>query len=237
MAKPTVLVTGVSRGIGRAVAERCLRQGWRVIGVSRQPAADLDIEHESVDLAGDDARERLAAIARKLRPQRLVANAGVVEPDSLETASAEVLRRTFRVNIEAVLWSMQAVVPAMRETGFGRIVVIGSRAALGKAGRIAYGGSKAGIAGIARSAAIELAADGITVNVVAPGPVETELFAANHAPGSPARQRIEAEVPVRRLGTPEEIAAAVAYFLDDDAGFTTGQTLYVCGGLTIGAVG
>jgi 3-oxoacyl-[acyl-carrier protein] reductase len=125
--------------------------------------------------------------------------------------------------------------PGMRQAKYGRIVNIGSRAALGRQSRIVYGSSKAAVASMTRSLALEVAREGITVNCVAPGPVETELFRKNNAPGSPERQWVEGAIPMQRIGTPQEVAAACAYFLSDEAAYTTGQVLYVCGGLSVGS--
>jgi NAD(P)-dependent dehydrogenase (short-subunit alcohol dehydrogenase family) len=122
----------------------------------------------------------------------------------------------------------------MRQAKYGRIVNIGSRAALGREARIVYGSSKAAVASMTRSLALEVAREGITVNCVAPGPVETELFLKNHPHGSPERRKIAGAIPMDRVGTPKEVAAACAYFLSEDAAYTTGQVLYVCGGLSVG---
>jgi len=94
-------------------------------------------------------------------------------------------------------------------------------------------GAQGGPAPATDATAMELATDGITANNVAPGPIETELFAQNTPPGSPARAAFVSTVPMRRMGQPEEVAEAVAYFLSDRAGYTTGQTLYVCGGMSV----
>ena len=117
------------------------------------------------------------------------------------------------------------------------MVNIGSRAALGKGGRTVYGASKAGLAGMTRTWALELAADGITVNTVAPGPIATELFNQSNPPGQPKTLALEASIPVGRVGQPEEVAHSVAMFLDPRAGFITGQLLYVCGGISVGLAG
>ncbi len=235
MRQHTVLVTGASRGIGAAVAARCMAEGWRVIGVSRNPAPDAAFEQHAIDLAAPGAAEALRDLARATRPSGLVANAGLVAAGALEAIADADFDATMRLNVQSAIWAVQAAAPMMREAGFGRIVLIGSRAALGKAGRGVYGASKAALAGLARSFALELARDGVTVNCVAPGPIDTELFAINQPPGSAGRARIEATIPVGRLGAPGEVAAAVAYFLSPDAGFTTGQTLQVCGGLSVGS--
>jgi NAD(P)-dependent dehydrogenase (short-subunit alcohol dehydrogenase family) len=121
----------------------------------------------------------------------------------------------------------------MKGVGFGRIVNMASRAALGKELRTAYAASKAGLIGATRVWALELGAHGITVNALGPGPIATELFNRANPPGDPRTRAIVESVPVKRVGTPEDVAHA-AGFLDERAGFVTGQVLYVCGGLTVG---
>jgi NAD(P)-dependent dehydrogenase (short-subunit alcohol dehydrogenase family) len=132
---------------------------------------------------------------------------------------------------------VQALLPGMKEAKFGRIVNMSSRAALGKELRTAYAASKAGLQGMARVWALELGQYGITANAVGPGPVRTELFERGNPPDSPRTQAIINAVPVRRIGLPEDVAHSVSFLLDARSGFVTGQVLYVCGGLTIGAAG
>jgi len=230
------IVTGVSRGIGLAIARYLLSEGHEVVGMARS-RPDIDgISFYEADLSDPTVTASvLAEVVSRHHVLRLVNNAGFAEITALETATPTQLDAMVAVNLRAPMQAIQAVAPGMRKAGFGRIVNIGSRTALGKPGRLIYGATKAALAGMTRTAALELAADGITVNCIAPGPVETELFAAGNPPGSQARQRFTAGIPVGRVGTPEEIAHACAYFLDARAGFTTGQVLYVCGGMTIGA--
>ena len=129
----------------------------------------------------------------------------------------------------------QALVPGMREAGFGRIVNIASRAALGKELRTAYSATKAGLQGMTRTWALEEGKQGITVNAVAPGPIATELFMNANPADSERTKAIVNSIPVGRMGTPDDVAHAAAFLLSTDAGFITGQTLYVCGGMTVGA--
>lgn len=234
MGRETVLITGVSRGIGKAIAARCAAEGYEVLGVSRTAPEGFPGRHVAIDLGAPEAKDALADLAAQTKPARLVANAGVVFSDRIEDVKGEAFAATYRLNVESLLWAMQACLPSMRAERFGRIVLLGSRAALGKVGRAVYGSSKAAVTGLARSAALELAGDGVTVNVVAPGPIETEMLAVNQPEGSPERARLLAATPMKRTGRPEEVAAAAAYFLSEDAGFTTGQTLYVCGGFSVG---
>lgn len=240
MNTPIALVTGGSRGIGRAIVERLLEDGYQVVNFSRT-APDQVLRGEtfrSVDLG--DAGATIAA-ARELAAERpvlnLVNNAGMIQVANLEDITQEELARTMALNIAAPVLLMQALLPGMRAAGYGRVVNIGSRAALGKGGRSVYGASKAGLAGMARTWALELAGDGITVNTVAPGPVATELFNRSNPPGAPRTLALEASIPVGRVGRPEEVAHTVAMFLDPRAGFMTGQLLYVCGGMSVGLAG
>jgi NAD(P)-dependent dehydrogenase (short-subunit alcohol dehydrogenase family) len=232
-----VLITGGSGGIGRAIAARCAAAGWRVVNLDLHPPGVLlprEAYHrcDVSDLAM--TRAVLAEIAAAHAPTRLVNNVGVVKPARLEDTTVEDLGTVLEVNLRSAILAAQALLPAMRAAGFGRIVNIASRAALGKELRTAYGASKAGLIGLARSWALELAADGITANAIGPGPIATELFRRANPDNSPRTRAIIEGVPLRRLGTPEDVAHAAAFFLDDRAGFVTGQVVYVCGGLTVG---
>ncbi len=128
----------------------------------------------------------------------------------------------------------QAALPAMERAGFGRIVLVSSRAVLGAPTRTAYSATKAGLIGLARTWALELARKGITVNVVAPGPTRSAMFHDVLPEGDPRIAQLAASIPAGRIGEPEDVAHAVMYFVSEGAGFVTGQTLYVCGGLSVG---
>lgn len=236
MEKPVTLVTGVSKGIGKTIAEDLTARGHHVVGLSRsRPGGWFKGSFVAVDLADAGATvEVLQRVTSEHRVLRLVNNAAISIAGQAEKLTVKDLDDIMSLNFRAVLQCVQAVLPGMRAAKFGRIVNLGSRALLGREGRIAYGGSKAAVASMTRSLALEVAGDGITANCVAPGPVETEMFAQNHPHGSAERARITGAVPMGRVGSTEEIAAACAYFLSDAAGFTTGQVLYVCGGLSVG---
>lgn len=237
MVTPGILITGGSGGIGRALARRAAEAGWRPVTLDLR-APDDPLPNEAfiacdfADLAG--ARAALAEAASRHAPTRLVNNVGIVRPAPLEETSAEDLAAVMDVNLRSAVLAAQALLPAMRDAGFGRIVNIASRAALGKELRSAYAASKAGLIGLTRTWALELAAQGITVNAIGPGPIATDLFRRANPDNSPKTRAIIEGVPVRRLGTPEDVAHAAGFFLDDRAGFVTGQVVYVCGGLTVG---
>jgi len=236
MDQRVTLVTGVSKGIGRAVAEEMTARGHHVVGMSRSRPGDwFKGAFASVDFADAAAtKDALARVVKEHRITGLVNNAGISNAKRAEELGLEDIDKVMGVNFRALVQCIQAVLPGMRQAKYGRIVNIGSRAALGRESRIVYGGSKAAVASMTRSLALEVARDGITVNCVAPGPVETELFLKNHPHGSPERRKIAGAVPMDRVGTPKEVAAACAYFLSEDAAYTTGQVLYVCGGLSVG---
>ncbi len=239
MNQGVTLVTGASRGIGRAIADHLMASGQTVIGIAtKQPADPFAGELFLADFSDQDATaDVLAEISSTHQVTRLVNNAGVSPSGSaIEDLTAAELEAVMAVNVRAAMQCTQACLPAMLAAGFGRIVNMGSRASLGRAKRSAYGMSKAALIAMTRTLALEHAGDGITVNCVAPGPVETDMFLANHPIGSEAYKAWMANVPVGRMAQPDEIATACAYFLSDKAGFTTGQVLYVCGGLSVGSM-
>jgi 3-oxoacyl-[acyl-carrier protein] reductase len=239
MTEKTALVTAASRGIGRGIASRLTADGYRVVNLDRAaPATRLPGESFiQVDLADRAATAAaLAEVVERHAPTRLVNNAGVVRPASLEDVTLEDLEAVVSLNLRCAIQCAQAVLPAMKAARLGRIVNISSRAAIGKELRTVYAATKAGLIGMTKTWALELAAAGITVNAIGPGPIGTELFHAVNPPDSPKTKAIIEGVPVKRLGTPDDIAHAAAFLLDDRAGFVTGQVLYVCGGMTVGLV-
>ncbi len=238
------VVTGASSGIGAALAQHLAGLGHHVVTLQRRRPAFAGrvgaglVEHMEVDLmAPGAAAEAGAQLARRHAVGYLVNNAGVNRPGNIDAVTDDDLEAVWKLNVKAPIALVQALLPGMRERRFGRIVNLSSRAVLGKTARIAYVSSKAGLIGLTRSLALEVAADGITVNAIAPGPVASELFDNGHPIGSDKRAQVIRSVPVQRVGTPQDIARAVAFFLDPDSGYITGQTLFVCGGVSISGSG
>ena len=231
------VVTGASAGIGRAIAEALLAQGTRVVNLDHvlpdwhhplltSYQADLTCEAPT--------RERAAEIAARHHVTALVNNAGATRPGTIDSATMAALDNVVGLHLRAVILLTQAFLPSLRACGRGRIVNMSSRAALGKAERIVYSATKAAMIGLTRTLAMELGPDGITVNAIGPGPIDTELFRNSNPEGAPQTQRILDSIAVGRMGTADDVARAALFFLSPDNGFVTGQVLYVCGGTTLG---
>ncbi|WMD19843.1 SDR family oxidoreductase [Achromobacter seleniivolatilans] len=238
MSKETAyLVTGGSAGIGAAIIRMLLDAGHKVVNIDyklpENPPAGL-VSYQA-DLT-DEARTKEVAreVTEAYNIVGLVNNAGATRPGTADTATLADLDYVVNLHLRTALILVQAALPAMREAGFGRIVNMSSRAALGKPDRVVYSATKAGLVGLTRTLAMELGGDGITVNAIGPGPIATDLFTKSNPAGAPQTERIINSIVVKRLGTPEDVARAAMFFLSPDNGFVTGQMLYVCGGTTLG---
>jgi 3-oxoacyl-[acyl-carrier protein] reductase len=233
----TTLVTGASKGIGLEIAKRAAADGHNVIGIARSKLDQpFPGEYHQIDLEdAEKATQTLDDLLRNTPVDNLVNNAGYPIPQSVWETSLENFDKQIAVNLRAALICTKACLPAMQEKKRGRIVNISSRAILGKTERSAYAAAKSGLVGFTRVWALELAAYGITVNAIAPGPIATELFLEHNVPGTEKYDAIARTVPVKRMGRPEDVTAAVAFLISDQASFITGQLLHVCGGMSLSA--
>lgn len=239
MTRYTAVITGASQGIGLDLATRLLARDYTVVSIDRQSAGDapdglIPIEADLLDEAAVAEAARTIADAHDVT--HFVHNAGVIRPNLLQDAKAGDIAGLAQLHLGSALTLMQAFLPGMQAAGFGRVVFNSSRAALGVPTRTAYSATKAGMIGMARTWALELAPQGITVNVVAPGPILTDNFWDIIPKGSERERELAARMPVGRLGTVCDVSNAMLFFCDPENGFVTGQTLYVCGGASIGTL-
>ncbi|MCE8035468.1 MAG: SDR family oxidoreductase [Halomonas sp.] len=237
MSEPCAIVTGGARNIGQAIALRLQQDGYRtiVLDIVEPEAESLKADARRVDLAEIEAtRAVLAEIVESHSVDCLVNNVGIVAPALLDDTRVEDFDRLMHLNVRSALVCTQALLPGMRERRHGRIVINASRVVLGKEARSLYSATKGALQSMARTWALELAGDGITVNCVAPGPIATSAFWENNPPDSERARRIIDNIPARRMGQPEDVAQAVSFFCDERSGFVTGQTLFVCGGVSVG---
>lgn len=236
---PAAIVTGGSAGIGAEICRAMLDAGYDVISMARR-AGEMShprLTHMQVDLLDEQATAQAAAEAVARHPvSHVIHNAGVIWPNLLPDVTQQELHGLTQIHLGAAISLVQAALPGMRERGFGRIVMMSSRGALGLPTRTAYSATKAGMIGMARTWALELAPHGITVNVVAPGPIQTDMFYDVIEAGSAREKQIANGIPVKRLGRSDDVARAVMFFSDPANSFITGQTLYVCGGASVSSI-
>ncbi|MDM3973716.1 SDR family oxidoreductase [Mycobacterium marseillense] len=236
MTAKRVLITGASKGIGRAVADRLAASGDMPIGLARTRPDDFPGEFYAVDLT--DRADTGAVLGRALRDGRVdavVNNVGVARFGRIGSIELDDLFTTYDLNVRTAVQVVQAVLPGMLAAGWGRIVNVTSMTTLGTAERTPYAATKAALEACTRIWAGELAQSGITVNAVAPGPIETEMYRELSPAGSEREARLLQAIPLRRLGTPREIAHAICALLDEDAGYITGQIIRADGGGSIAA--
>lgn len=237
MSEPCAVITGGARNIGQAIALRLQQDGYRtvVLDIETPEAESLKADARRVDLGDLDAtRQLLEEIAAAHPVTCLVNNVGVVRPALLDDTRVEDFDPLMHLNVRSALVCTQALLPNMRRHGQGRIVMNASRVVLGKEARTLYSATKGALQSMARTWALELAGDGITVNCVAPGPIATTAFWENNPPDSARARRIVENIPMQRMGEPDDVAQAVSFFCDPRSSFITGQTLFICGGVTVG---
>ena len=244
LAERVALITGAGSGIGEATARRFAREGARVAvndaeasRAKRVAEAILADGGRAIAVEADVARaaEVDSAVRRVLeewgRVDILVNNAGITRDAMLAKMTEEQWDEVLAVNLKGAFLCARAVLPGMRERGWGRVVNTASVGALGNIGQANYAASKAGVIGLTRTLALEYARYGVTVNAVAPGATLTPMLAA--VPDQ-VREKIVARIPAARLASPDEVAALHCFLASEEAGYITGQVIFIDGGLTVG---
>jgi NAD(P)-dependent dehydrogenase (short-subunit alcohol dehydrogenase family) len=231
MSTRRILITGASKGIGRAVVDRVASAGHLPVGLSRHKPDGFPGAFYEVDLADRAATaEALDEVIAAGPVDAVVNNVGFVHFGRIGSIDLDHLFDTYDVNVRVAVQVVQAALPGMLTAGWGRIVNVTSLTTLGTPERTPYAAAKAALEACTRIWAKELAATGITVNAVAPGPTETEMYRERSPIGSEREAAFLADIPLGRVGTPREIAHAIYALLDEDAGYITGQILRADGG-------
>lgn len=243
--KQVAVVTGAGRGIGRAICIELARRGFHVVvnyGHQKEAAEEVvqkcrQFGVQAVSVKADMSRKAdcdfLMKEALKLtgKVQVWVNNAGITRDNLLLRMSEEEFQKVIDLNLTGAFYGMKAAVSVMIRQRYGRIVTISSIAGVrGNAGQVNYSASKAGVIGMTKSLAKEVASRNITVNAIAPGMIATEMV---DAIPDKTREEMVKSIPMRRMGEPKDVANAVAFLAGEDAGYITGQVLCVDGGMAV----
>lgn len=235
-----VLVTGGAKNIGAGIVKHLYQKGYQVIVADileqdKSEVAKYCTDYFQVDFSNkSEVLYFLEQLLSKHCIVNLINNVAIVNPDSAELFDEILFDKQINVNFLSATRLVQALLPAMKSAGYGRIISIASRVVLGKKNRVAYSATKGALLSVSRTWALELGEYGITVNCISPGPIGTSEFWKNNPKNMLQTTKIINHIPIGRIGTEEDIANAVAFFLDEKSGFITGQNLYVCGGITTG---
>ena len=229
------LVTGASKGIGRACAERLACAGFNVIGLARKlPSEEFPGEFYEVDVADREALTGFLKWLSKEKPVvNLINNVGLAGPELHQDITSETLDRVIETNLVSAILCAKYCSGAMKKFRQGRIINISTEFILGAPTRTAYGGAKAALASVSRTWALELAEFGVTVNTIAPGPVDTEFFLQNNPVGRDIRQQKLNRIPLGRFATPADIANVASFLISPEAHYITGQIFHIDGGSSI----
>ena len=241
------IITGGARGIGKAIAIKMVQESAAVGLLDIAPGEVSRAADELKGLGGKalgikvdvSSKEQVVQGVEQVlsqfgRVDILVNNAGIVRPALLEDVKDGDWDEVVGTNLKGAFFCTRAVLPFMKKDRYGKIINLSSRTSLGKELRTVYGATKAALIGVTRTWALELAQYNINVNAIAPGPIATELFTAANPANSPRTQAIINEIPLKRMGQPEDVANLTAFLASDESSFITGQVIFICGGLTVG---
>ncbi|GIV27129.1 MAG: 3-oxoacyl-ACP reductase [Bacteroidia bacterium] len=237
MSQKLIIITGASKGIGLAIARRLLLDNFKVINldVSSPEKQDTDIEFIKCDVSLEsDVLQSFQFIQSKY-PEiyGVINNAGIIRDNVIWKMSVEDFEKVINVNLKGTWLVCREAVKIMKQQSFGKIINIASRALLGNPGQTNYSASKAGIVGLSRALALEVGKYNISVNVIAPGLIKTEL--TDNLPPHVLQKLIDAQ-PQKNIGKPEDIAEVASFLLNEKTNFINGQVIYVDGGKSIGHV-
>src|SRR5437763_16202641 len=236
----TALVTGASRGIGEAIARRLAEAGANVLCAARSADAVERVAAEiraaggaasavQLDITGADIRDRVKALIEERPIEILVNNAGITDDDLFIRMKPEAWTSVLRTNLDSAFHITQEVMKKMFRSRWGRVINISSIVGLsGNPGQVNYAASKAALIGSTKSLALEIGSRSVTVNAIAPGFIRTAM---TDAMTDEARKSLESRIALHRLGTPDDVAYAVAFLASEQAGYITGTVLNVSGGL------
>ena len=243
------IITGAARGIGKATACKMTREGAAVV-LADLLAEEVAAVSDELNSSGGRALGVVVDVSNKADVDKmvnlamndfgmvdiLVNNAGQGHVSPLEGVKEDDWDRVVKVNLQGSLFCTQAVLPLMKEKRWGKIVNVSSRSSLGILDRTVYGATKAGLIGMTRIWSLELASHNINVNCVAPGPIATEHFKRFNPETSERTKSLLKSIPLQRMGEPEDVANLISFLSSDEAAWITGQTIFICGGLTVGLV-
>ena len=244
------VITGAARGIGKATALKLAEGGASVIlcdlllkeldeSLAKIKSMGFTAEAHCLDISLQDEVNHMAAsvLDKYSAVDILINNAGISQMSPADDIRESDWDQLVGVNLKGTFFCIQSFLATMKENRYGKIVNISSRASLGKTERTAYSATKAGMIGMTRTLALELAPYNINVNCVGPGPIATEMFDRVNPRDSPRTKTIVEAIPLKRMGTPEDVANLIAFFSSESSSFITGQTVYICGGMTVGFAG